>query len=191
MFINNIVSGSIRNLNLWKYNYLLGSCSYEFFFLFLRYKGNDVDDLSELRYNTFMRFAATATTTIKPQSLPPTARAAYFHSLRVHLQVIEWKSLMRVTLPAEDWGWKLQHGMYEPIMTDLAPAPEKILKCVRCNCKLMGKNVCGTNACTCKKIGLWCISACGQCYGKNCHNAKDNMSSEEMPEDSSNILGII
>lgn len=130
-----------------------------------------------------MRFAATSTTSIKPQSLPPTERAAYFHSLRVHLQVIEWKSLMSVTLPAEDWGWKLQHGMYEPVMTDLAPAPEKILKFVRCNCKSMGKNVCGTNACTCRRTGLQCISACGHCYGKNCKNANDmdgDATSEEL-----------
>lgn len=152
-------------------------------FFFPRYKGNDGQDLLELRHNTFMRFAATATTAIKPQSLPPTERAAYFHSLRVHLQVIEWKSLMRVTLPAVDWGWKLQHGMYEPVMTDLAPAPQKILKFVRCNCKLMGKNVCGTNACTCRKTGLLCISACGQCYGKNCHNANDDTDVNEISED--------
>ena len=80
-----------------------------------------------------MRFAATATTAIKPQNLPPTDRAAYFHSLRVNLQVIEWKSLMNVILPAEEWGWRLQHGMYEPVITDMSPAPQKILKCVRCD----------------------------------------------------------
>ena len=94
---------------------------------------------------------------------------------------------MSVTLPVEDWGRKLQHGMYEPVMTDLAPAPEKILKFVRCNCKLMGKNVCGTNACTCRRTGLRCISACGQCYGKNCNNAKDDMDSDEMSEDLNNF----
>ena len=144
----------------WKYHCLLRIFSYENFF-FPRYKRNDENDISKLRYNTFMHSAATATITIKPQSLPPTDRGAYFHSLRVHLQVIEWKSLMSVTLPAEDWGWKLQNGMYEPVMTDLASAPENILKFVRCNCKLMGKKVCGMNPCTCRRTGLKCISARG------------------------------
>ena len=82
---------------------------------------------------------------------------------------------MSVTLPAEDWGWKLQNGMYEPVMNDLALAPEKILKFVRCSCKLMGENVCGTNTCTCRRTGLPCISVCGQCYGKSCNNTKDDM----------------
>ena len=50
---------------------------------------------------------------------------------------------MSVKLPAENWGWKLQNGMYEPVMTDLAPAPEKILKFVRCNCKLTAKKFVG------------------------------------------------
>lgn len=166
----------------------MGNISFEIIIISIfRYKGNDGNDLSELRYNAFMRLAATSVTTIKPQCLPPTERAAYFHSLRVHLQVIEWKFLMSVKLPAENWGWKLQNGMYEPVMTDLAPAPEKILKFVRCNCKLTAKNVCGTNACTCRKTGLRCISVCGQCYGKNCNNAKDDMDSDEISEDMNNF----
>ena len=57
------------------------------------YNGNENDTLERLRYNQFMEMAATSNTTLKPQNLPPSERAAYYHSLRVHLQVIQWKSL--------------------------------------------------------------------------------------------------
>ena len=132
------------------YEYLIRTLGYSIvygesfpieFVSFCRYKGGPGNFLSELRYNTFMRFAATAISAFKPQNLPPTDRAAYFHSLRMNLQVIEWKSLMNVILPAEEWGWRLQHGMYEPVIIDMSPAPQKILKCVRCNCKLIGEKL--------------------------------------------------
>jgi len=68
---------------------------------------------------------------VKPQMLPPTKSAAQFHFLRVHLQVIECKTLMNVQLHLQDWGWRLQNNSYEPIMIDLEPEPEKIIHFVR------------------------------------------------------------
>lgn len=118
-----------------------------------------------------MSLIASSTTTIKPQCLPLTERAAYFHSLRVHLQVIEWKSLMNVSLNPAAWGWRIIDGIYEPIMTDQGPAPENITKLIRCNCRLTSKNVCGTMVCTCRRTGLPCIAACGHCNGKDCQIA--------------------
>ena len=44
--------------------------------------------------------------------------------------------------------------------TDLAAAPESLLKFVRCQCKLLSKNPCGTNIiCSCR---LKCVTACGE-----------------------------
>ena len=43
-----------------------------------------------------MEITAKFKTAIKPQSFPPTERAAYYHSLRVHLQVIHWKMLITI-----------------------------------------------------------------------------------------------
>ena len=71
-----------------------------------------------------MCLLTTSTTTIKPQSLPATERAVYFHALRVHLQVNGWKSLMNVALQPTEWGWTLRCGNFEPVMTDIGPAPE-------------------------------------------------------------------
>ena len=44
---------------------------------------------------------------------------------------------------------------------------------MRCKCKLSSRNPCGTNACTCRKNGLKCVTACGDCRGNDCKNAED------------------
>lgn len=40
---------------------------------------------------------------VEPQRLPPTERAARFHSLRVHLQVVNWTNLTNDSLEATKW----------------------------------------------------------------------------------------
>ena len=49
---------------------------------------------------------AAKSTKIKPEALAPTKRAAHFHSLSVHLQLHEWKSLNSEVVKPEYWGWK-------------------------------------------------------------------------------------
>ena len=63
----------------------------------------------------------------------------------------------------------------QPIMTDLEPALESLLKFVRCKCKLSTANPCGTNTCSCRKHGLKCVTACGDCRGESCRNAKETV----------------
>ena len=143
-------------------------------FIFM-YGGKCRDSLNGLRYAKFMEMVTSSRMSIDPQKLPPTENAAYFHSLRVHLQVVLWKKLVNYDndLNPERWGWKLDGIMYTPIMTDLAAAPESLLKFVRCQCKLSSKNACGTNLCSCRKNGLKCVTACGDCRGEGCMNAEE------------------
>ena len=61
---------------------------------------------------------------IEREVLPPTERAAYQHSLRVHLQVCQWKYLNNHIVDPKEWGWCLQGGFLTPIKTDLDAAPE-------------------------------------------------------------------
>ena len=68
---------------------------------------------------------------IKPESLPPSERAAYFHSLRVYLQVQEWN--YSAVLRPDEWGWKMKNGAYIPIMTDAPPASDDILNVTKCS----------------------------------------------------------
>lgn len=81
------------------------------------YNGKPGDTLTELRYNTYMKMAASASR-IVPSKLPPTERTAWYHSLRVYLQVWQWKSLMDCNLSPLEWGWKIINGKMAPIMTD-------------------------------------------------------------------------
>ena len=90
-----------------------------------------------------------------------------------------WKALGNNAWDPEQWGWKLVGTILEPVMTDLAPAPETLLKFVRCRCKLTSKNPCGSNTCTCRKNGLKCVTACGDCIGESCTNAENIISYSE------------
>ncbi len=54
----------------------------------IMYGGKKSDSLNSLRYAKFMEMVTSSKSPLDPQKLPPTERAAYFHSLRVHLQII-------------------------------------------------------------------------------------------------------
>ena len=141
------------------------------------YNGKQGDSLNKLRYAKFMEMVSTGN--IDPQKLPPTERAAHYHSLRVHLQVIIWKKLTSDDLDPKQWGWKLDGKVLSPIMTDINVAPENLLKFVRCKCKLSSKNPCGTNMCSCRRNGLKCVTACEDCRGESCNNAEEIFEAEE------------
>ena len=94
----------------------------------------------------------------------PTSSGASFHSLRVYLQVQEWKQNQ---LRPQDSGWRLSNGRLLPILTDRPPAYQSLLEMIRYNCR----TDCNTQQCSCKKHGLGCWSACGVCKGESCLNS--------------------
>ena len=57
-------------------------------------------------------------------------------------------------------------------------APVSLLKIVRCNCS----GNCGKNTCSCKRNGLQCTLACGQCKGITCTNGP-------CPDDDDDVSG--
>ena len=137
--------------------------------------GKQSDSLNTHRYAKYMEMVASAKN-IDPQKLPPsTARAAHYHSLRVNLQVILWKEFTTDSLDPLLWGWKLDSSKLQPIMTDLEPAPESLLKFIRCKCKLSTANSGGSNTCSCHKHGLKCVIACSDCREKSCRNAEETI----------------
>ena len=49
-------------------------------------------------------------------------------------------------------------------MTDEAPAPDELLKVIRCKCQTTSKHPCGVSTkCSCRLNGLNCVAACGNC----------------------------
>lgn len=109
---------------------------------------------------------------IAPEKLPPSQRAAYFHGLRSHYQVMCWSLLdEEFKFDVCEWGWrKNKNDHLVPITTDMPIAPEALTKLIRCRCKKSTKNQCGTKTCTCRKHGMACVSSCGECHGVECNN---------------------
>ena len=66
----------------------------------LLYGGKDTGNLSLLRYAKYMKIAFTSS--VKPEKLPQTERAAYFHFLRVYHQVQKWNSLREDSSNADE-----------------------------------------------------------------------------------------
>ena len=112
---------------------------------------------------------AATNKTIKIESLPPSEHAAYQHLFRVYQQVMDWKHLEESHYDPSNWGWDLRNESYHPIFTDQPAAPNDLLQFIRWKCKLTSKNPCGTNV-SCKKNGLHCVAACGNCIGDGCRN---------------------
>ena len=67
------------------------------------YNEQSMDTLDTLRYHRFCEKVASSSTYIQSQVLPPTSVAAKYHSLRVYLQVQEWKGSSDGPNPTE-WG---------------------------------------------------------------------------------------
>ena len=134
-----------------------------------------------------MNFIATGKSRLNPERLPPTERAAHFHILRVHLQVVQWHTFMATELSPLQWGWNLVDGKYMPIPTDMLPAPEDMMSVLSCKCKTTTKSPCGTLLCSCRRNGMPCMAACKHCSGEECENVHqlkvDDLSLPDSVED--------
>ena len=70
---------------------------------------------------------------------------------------------------ATDWGWFLgDSNNLVPVMTDMSPAPERLLKVIHCNCKAG----CVSARCNCKRNDRVCSPACGPCQNDGCSNTQ-------------------
>ena len=74
---------------------------------------------------------------------------------------------------------KKSEGKQMPVLTDLPPAPDELLKIVRCNCHTDRSSM----RCACKKHNVKCICSlvCGNCRGLDCTNS-DNLEDEDLEE---------
>ena len=112
---------------------------------------------------------------VEPNFLPPTSSAAKYHSLRVYLQVQRWINV-HCEMSPEEWGWTIDNQKYVPLGMDLPPAPEELMKVVRCTCNMD----CSKRTCTCRKYQRKCSTACLNCRGLAYTNA-EAIISEDLP----------
>ena len=61
---------------------------------------------------------ASYSRTAKPESLPPTDRAAMFNAYCVYFQLQKWNTAMESTLDSKDEGWRLENASLVPVTTD-------------------------------------------------------------------------
>ena len=102
------------------------------------------------------------------QSLPPTSHSAKYHPYRVYYQTQVWMG--NQSLKPEEWGWKVHCGNLVPMTMDSNPAPDELMKILRCRCK----GLCDTLHCTCKKNNLHCTSSCFECHEGFCINLPED-----------------
>ena len=99
-----------------------------------------------------------------------------------------WKSLGQCQYDPCSWGWKTKNGVFAPVMTDLDPAPEELLKFVQCKCKVMSKSPCSTKLRSCLKHGRTCVTACSGCCGTECSNVSEATPDEEEWQENANLF---
>jgi hypothetical protein len=129
------------------------------------YGGSETDTLDALRLRKFREKVVKSISSLQIQNLPPTSDAAKYHSFRVYFQVKLWTKEQEILKP-EDFGWQIHQGKFIPRTMDKLPAPDCILKVIRCQCR----GECATLRCSCRKHSLHCTYACGECKGTNCSN---------------------
>ena len=112
----------------------------------------------------------TAKGDVLPEKLPPPARAAYYHSLRVHLHVVTQESVGEINLDTLEWGWKINENSLVLIISDLDPAPSHLLQFIRCKSKTENRR-CSTSICSCRRHRLKRVSSCATCRGKSYENS--------------------
>jgi hypothetical protein len=124
----------------------------------------DVIDIDKTR--KFTRKVMQNTVCLQVHALFPTPAAARYHSKRAYLHPQELVVTTDNINPLE-WGWKSVNGKPFPIRTNLPPAPERLIKVIRCNCKLT----------------IWTIG-CGDSKGVSCLNSNlKNISDADMTKD--------
>ena len=134
--------------------------------------------LNDLRHKKFIDKISVRLNQVDPSSLPPTSSAAKFHSLRVYLQVQQWRNTQCVLDPC-DWGWSKTDNRFFPIEMDIPPAPQELLKVIRCTCK----SDCSNRSCTYRKYARECSIACLNCRGTACSNSEPIISADLPGED--------
>ena len=146
------------------------------------YNGKCTDTLNALRHKKYSDKVVVNMTQVDPKNLPPTFAAAKFHSFHVFLQINQWKKSDCDVIP-ESWGWTRTESGLMPILTDQPPAPEELLKMIRCN----SGSDCSSAKCSCKKNGMQCSIACGQCHGTACSNAGEFLFADDDDDHNENI----
>ena len=147
--------------------------------------GREFASLAELRFQRYNKQMAKGK--LDPKRLPPTEQASIQHSLRVFLQWRDWTLLTSQSLDPRNYGWELSCGLLEPIGLVGEIAPSSLLNFTTCNCQTENVDApCKHNSCSCRRLGVHCLPACGKCHGISCSNSKQSGPSDSNDEHEEN-----
>jgi hypothetical protein len=118
------------------------------------YGHTKIDDINEARFKDF------CAKTLDEKRLPPTKDSLHLHFQRANYQARIYKlALLGITdLPEPSkHGWTIVDSQLEILWTTMPPAPEKLIKILKCSCKA---SKCATNQCSCRAAGVSCDLTC-------------------------------
>ena len=132
-------------------------------FVCLLYKSKVHTRVEELRWFLFSNRAAEG------ESLPPTTGSLKLHVQRAQYMAMVWRKAAEShpSLPSPvGYGWQLlsDENTYVPVRCLNPPAPEALIKLLKCGCK----KGC-MERCTCRNNSIPCTEVCG-CVGYTCNN---------------------
>ena len=135
-------------------------------------------DLPALRWEMFQ------TRNMEGEMLPPTRAALLPHIARANYIAMRDKSYVSQCpkLPdIEASGWRLDNGIYLPLLNLALPAPRAVIELIKCGCKAGC-----TSRCSCRKNGLPCTPLC-KCYAKGCTNMQKD--TQDIQDDDADDAG--
>ena len=109
---------------------------------------------------------------VEVNTLPPTTGAAENHSERAFLQVQEWLERQTSLIRKSGIGFVRMKNSFQ--LQCLHLLHQRIIV-IRCSYKTN----CESRRCNCRKHGLHCSIACGECRGISCSNAGEDKNNEE------------
>ena len=133
------------------------------------YGGKNSDSLTYLRYIKYTKMPLSAAN-VKPESLPVTEQAAMFHIYGVYFQLHELEHTHGKYFGHKRVGLEIRRCFFGTSCKRSRPAPDELLKVMRCNCQATSKNLCSERQCSCRSNRLKCVAACGGCPGTECQN---------------------
>ena len=140
---------------------------------------SSIENLSALRWWLYSKKQ------IQGANLPPTLSSLLPAIRRAHFQCMEWFQdiISHPELPPPcTYGWSEENGVFDPVMCDMACAPEEVLNVIKCSCK---KGRCAPPCkCATQQPRMCCTEMCG-CGGEdefcdNVHISENDRESDDL-----------
>ena len=113
--------------------------------LVILYNGTSGEQLDSLHYKHFYNKVCTNASCIHPQTRHPLQLLQNTTASEFTPKYWSGKVVVSKSGLCMEWEWKKGDGKLVPVLTNLLPAPDELLKMIRCNCH----SDCSSMKCTC------------------------------------------